>query len=237
MEEKVMVQEIFSNVPAMLLLTIGAYLLGVWVKRKSGMAILHPFVISIPVIIAVVKMLDITPAFYVKSNFIIDFMLGPCVVSLGYLMYRNRHTIRQHMAGIVSAVVTGSIVGVVSVYLLCPVLGLDELFIRSLEAKSVTTPIAMDITRTVGGDTSLAAVSVILSGFIGALIGPTVIRLLGIKDPVAKGLAMGCSSHGLGTARAIELGAVEGAVSGLSIALMGVLTAIVIPLFNAVVGL
>lgn len=232
-----MMPEMFTNVPMMLLLTVGTYLFGVWVKRKSGLSILHPFIISVPVIIAVIRLLDISPDFYMQSNFIVDFMLGPSVVALGYLLYRHRHTIREHLVGIISAVLVGSIVGVVSVWALCPLLGLDEFFVRSLEAKSVTTPIAMDVTRAVGGDVSLAAVSVILTGFIGALIGPFVIKLLGIKDPVAKGLAMGCSSHGLGTARAIELGAIEGAVSGLSIALMGVLTAIIVPLFNSIVGL
>ena len=237
MEEEMMAGEILCNVPTMLLLTTGAYLLGLWVKKKSGLSLMHPFIISIPVIIAVIKSLGISPDYYVKSNFIIDFMLGPCVVSLGYLLYRHRRTVREHIVGIMSAVVTGSITGVVSVYLFCPLLGLDEMFIRSLEAKSVTSPIAMDITRSIGGDASLAVVSVILSGFIGAVIGPAVMKLLRIKDPVARGLAMGCSSHGLGTARAIELGAVEGAVSGLSIALMGVLTSLIVPLFNLLVGL
>jgi predicted murein hydrolase (TIGR00659 family) len=236
MEEEMMAGEILCNVPMMLLLTVGAYLLGLWVKKKSGLSLMHPFIISIPVIIAVIKSLGISPDYYVKSNFIIDFMLGPCVVSLGYLLYRHRRTVREHIVGIMSAVVTGSITGVVSVYLLCPLLGLDEMFIRSLEAKSVTSPIAMDITRSIGGDASLAVVSVILSGFIGAVIGPAVMKFLRIKDPVARGLAMGCSSHGLGTARAIELGAVEGAVSGLSIALMGVLTSLIVPLFNLLVG-
>lgn len=236
MEEEMMAGEILCNVPMMLLLTVGSYLLGLWVKKKSGLSLMHPFIICIPVIIAVIKSLGISPDYYVKSNFIIDFMLGPCVVSLGYLLYRHRRIVREHIVGIMSAVVTGSITGVVSVYFLCPLLGLDEMFIRSLEAKSVTSPIAMDITRSIGGDASLAVVSVILSGFIGAVIGPAVMKILRIKDPVARGLAMGCSSHGLGTARAIELGAVEGAVSGLSIALMGVLTSLIVPLFNLLVG-
>ena len=232
-----MMLEIFNNVPSMLLLTVGAYLLGIWVRKKSGIALLHPFVISIPVIIAIIKILDVSPEFYMQSNSAIDFMLGPSVLSLGYLLYKNRQTIWENIGGIISAVLAGSIAGVVSVYLLCPVLGLDELFIRALEAKSVTTPIAMDITRSIGGDITLAAVSVIISGFIGALVGSAALKLFGIKDPIAKGLAMGCSSHGLGTARAIEMGAIEGAISGLSIALMGILTAVIVPLFNALVGL
>ena len=82
----------------------------------------------------------------------------------------------------------------------------------------------------------MTAVSVVLCGFIGAVLGPLVVRLLKIKSPVSRGLGMGCASHGLGTARAIEMGAVEGAVSGLAIALMGVATALIIPLFNLIIG-
>lgn len=232
-----MMGEIICNVPVMLSITVGAYLLGLWVKKKSGLALMHPFLISIPVIIAVIKATGVSTAFYVESNYLIEFMLGPCVVSLGYLLYVHRHVVREHLAGILSAVVAGSIVGVASVWILCPVFGLGEMFVRSLEAKSVTSPIAMDIAREAGGNVSLAAVSVILSGFIGAVIGPVMMKILRINDPVARGLAMGCSSHGLGTARAVELGAVEGAVSGLSIALMGILTSAIVPLFNMVVGL
>lgn len=232
-----MMGEIICNVPVMLSITVGAYLLGLWVKKKSGLALMHPFLISIPVIIAVIKATGVSTAFYVESNYLIEFMLGPCVVSLGYLLYVHRHVVREHLAGILSAVVVGSIVGVVSVWILCPVFGLGDMFVRSLEAKSVTSPIAMDIAREAGGNVSLAAVSVILSGFIGAVIGPVMMKILRINDPVARGLAMGCSSHGLGTARAVELGAVEGAVSGLSIALMGILTSAIVPLFNMAVGL
>lgn len=232
-----MMGEIICNVPVMLCITVGSYLLGLWVKKKSGLALMHPFLISIPVIIAVIKTTGVSTAFYVESNYLIEFMLGPCIVSLGYLLYVHRHVVREHLAGILSAVVVGSIVGVASVWILCPVFGLGEMFVRSLEAKSVTSPIAMDIARETGGNVSLAAVSVILSGFIGAVIGPVMMKILRIDDPVARGLAMGCSSHGLGTARAVELGAVEGTVSGLSIALMGILTSAIVPLFNMAVGL
>ena len=95
----------------------------------------------------------------------------------------------------------------------------------------------MEISSYLGGDQSLTAVSVVICGFIGAVLGPFLLRLFRIQSPIAKGLAMGTSSHGLGTARAIEMGAVEGAVSGLAIALTGVMTAIIIPLFNLVAGL
>jgi predicted murein hydrolase (TIGR00659 family) len=224
--------EMIMNMPLMLLLTIGAYLLGVWVKKKSGLSLLHPFLISIPVIIAVLKVADIPCNFYVESNGLLSFLLGPSVVSLGLLLYDNRKTVLKNFAGIMSSVLVGSVVGVVSVYVLCRIFGMDEIFLLSLESKSVTTPIAMDISASLGGNVSLTAVSVVLCGFVGAILGPFIIRILKIKSPVARGLGMGCASHGLGTARAIEMGAVEGAVSGLAIALMGVATALLIPLLN-----
>ena len=222
------------NMPFMLLLTVGAYLLGVWAKKKSGLALLHPFLISIPVIITVLTVFDIPCETYIESNRLIDFLLGPCVVSLGLLLYDNRQIVMKNFVGIITSVLVGSLVGVASVFLLVKAFALDDIFLLSLEPKSVTTPIAMGISESIGGNVSLTAVSVILCGFVGAVFGPLCIRVAKIKSPVSKGLSMGCASHGLGTARAIEMGAVEGAVSGLAIALMGLATAILIPLFNLV---
>ena len=224
--------EMIMNMPVMLLLTIGAYLLGVWVKKKSGLALMHPFLISIPVIITVLKLTDTPCQFYIESNSLLNFLLGPSVVSLGLLLYDNRMQVWKNFAGIMSSVVVGSVVGVVSVVVLCRLFGLNDTFLLSLEPKSVTIPIAMDISASLGGSVALTAVSVVLCGFVGAILGPFIIRIMKIKSPVARGLGMGCASHGLGTARAIEIGAVEGAVSGLAIALMGVATALLIPLLN-----
>lgn len=226
--------ELVHNVPAMLLLTVGSYLLGIFIKKKSGLSLLHPFLICIPVIIAVLHFTGIPCSFYMESNGMIEFLLGPSVVSLGLLLYDHFETIRKNALPILVSVFVGSVVGVGSVYLLCRFFSLDKLFIASLEPKSVTTPIAMDISASLGGNVSLTAVSVVLCGFIGAVFGPMVLRLTGIGNPVARGLALGCSAHGLGTSRAIETGAVEGAVSGLAIALMGLMTALVVPLFNLV---
>ena len=96
--------EMLMNMPAMLLLTVGAYLLGLWVKKKSGLALLHPFLISIPVIIAVLKLTDIPCSFYIESNALVDFLLGPSVVSLGLLLYDNRHIVWKNFAGIMTSV-------------------------------------------------------------------------------------------------------------------------------------
>ena len=230
-----MTPSIIANTPVMIALTMGAYLLGCWCRNKSGISLLHPLFICIPAIIAVLIVFDIPCDYYMECNRIVSFILGPCVVALGAKLYEHRRIVVDNLGAISAAVITGSIVSVISVIGLGWLCSLPSQMIISLEPKSVTTPIAMDIVETLKGNPSLAAVTVVLSGFVGNVIGPAIINLLHISSPLARGAALGCSSHGLGTARAIEEGAVEGAVSGLCIALMGVVTAIVVPLANMVV--
>ncbi len=224
--------EIFNNVPLMLVLTVGAYLFGVYVKSRAKTSLLHPFLIAIPTIIAVLHFAEIPYETYRDANEIINFMLGPSVVAMGQLLYDHFETIKKNALPILVSVFTGSVVGVLTVYVTCRLFGLDEAFFYSMEAKSVTTPIAIDVTASLGGNASLTAVSVIFTGFVGAILGSRTMRIFGKHNPISRGLAFGCAAHGLGTARAIEQGAVEGAVSGLAIALMGLMTAIVVPIFN-----
>ncbi len=224
--------DILCSMPTLLLLTFGTYLLGVWGQRKSGISLLHPFLICIPILVSLLYFLDIPYDDYARANQPISFLLGPSVVALALALYDELETIKRNALPIFVAVLVGAFVGVSSVYFSCKMLHLEGMWVRSLEAKSVTTPIAMDVTHALGGNESLAAISVIITGFVGSVIGPFALRLCHITHPVAKGLAMGCSAHGLGTAKALEMGAVEGAISGLCIALMGVATALLVPLFN-----
>jgi len=126
-------------------------------------------------------------------------------------------------------VFVGSAVGIVSVMLIAKLLGADHMLMASLAPKSVTTPIAMSLSEKSGGIPALTAAFVVICGIFGGLIGPILLRKLGIKSKIAQGLAMGSSAHALGTARAMEMGAVEGAISGLAIGIMGVMTALLIP--------
>lgn len=221
----------------MLLLTLASYLLGVFIHKKSGISVLHPFITAMVVIIGVIILFDIPYKEYREGARVLDFLLGPSVVALALRLYDNIEIVKKNLAAILAAVITGSAVGILGVWALGRFMGCDSLFIKSMEAKSVTTPIAMELTAAAGGSTSLIAISVVLTGVIGAVLGPSFLKLLKITDPVAKGVAMGCSAHGIGTGRAIELGAVEGAVSGLCIVLMGVATSILLPLINCVLGI
>lgn len=229
-----MIREMIMSVPFMLALTIGVYLLAVWIRTRSKIMLLNPMLISIAIIIPFLLIADIPAQHYIQSNQMISFMLSPCVVALGLTLYEQRETIKAHLLPILSAVITGSIVGVASVFLLCRLFGLNDLFILALESKSVTVPIAMEVTKSIGGNTAITAVSVALCGLFGGIFGPMILKLLHVKNPIAFGSAMGSASHGIGTARALEIGALEGAVSGLCIALMGVATAVLVPIFNSI---
>lgn len=229
--------DVVTSMPAMLLLTLASYLLGVFIHRKSGISVLHPFITSLVVIIGTLLIFKIPYEEYRAGNRILDFLLGPSVVALALRLYDNLEIVRKNLAAILSAVVVGSTIGIVGVWAIGRLLGAPSDIILSMEAKSVTVPIAMDVTAISGGSTALIAISVVFTGVLGAVLGPGLINLLKITDPVARGAAMGCSAHGIGTGRAIELGAVEGAVSGLCIVLMGVVTSILVPLLNLLLGL
>ena len=224
--------EIIMNVPCMLALTIGSYMLGLKLRRRTGWTLLHPLLISIPVIIAVLKLTDIPAEFYLESNGVIEFFLGPCVVALGLKLYDYRQLIKQNLLPLLVSVCCGAVTGIASVWLLWRLFGLEEIFLLSLAPKSVTTAIAIDLSAALGGNASLAVVSVVMCGLIGAVIGPSVSKILGFRSEIAKGVAMGCAAHGLGTSRALEESALQGAISGLTMALMGVATALLIPLMK-----
>lgn len=160
---------------------------------------------------------------------ILNFMLGPSVVALGYVLYEQIEHIKGNVISILTAVFVGSIVGIVTVVLIAKLFGADTMLMASLAPKSVTTPIAMSLAKENGGIPALAAAFVAICGIFGGLVGPVLLRKIGVKSKIAQGLAMGSASHALGTARAMELGAMQGAFSGLAIGIMGVMTALLIP--------
>jgi predicted murein hydrolase (TIGR00659 family) len=222
--------ELFALQPFTLAFVIGIYLASVTLYRRTRLGLLHPVLTSMLVIIGVLYVLDVDYEAFRQGSFLIDFMLGPSVVALGYVLYEQVRLIRRHLVSMLTAVSVGSLVGIVSVTLIARWLGADEQVVSSLQPKSVTTPIALGISERFGGIPPLTAVVVVVVGVFGAVVGPFVLDKTGVRSKIARGLAMGSSAHGGGTSRAIEMGAVEGAISGLSIGLMGVATALLMPL-------
>jgi predicted murein hydrolase (TIGR00659 family) len=185
------------------------------------------------VLIAALRLLGIGYEAYGRGGRVLTFLLGPAVVALGLPLYRQMEEIGRRGRAVLVSLAAGSVVGVVSAVGTAALLGASDVVIRSLAPRAVTTPIAIGIAERVGGLPPLSASVVILSGVFGAVIGPPLLRRMGVRSRTAFGLALGAAAHGVGTARAAEEGDVEAASSGLAIGLMGVGTAVVAPLVLA----
>jgi predicted murein hydrolase (TIGR00659 family) len=228
--------ELFTGEVFMLTLVMGTFLLGVWIYKRSKISLLQPLLISMVIIIPFLKIAGIEYHTFYQQTRLLNFMLGPCVVALGYVLYEQIENIRGNVVSILTAVFVGSIVGIFSVLLIAKLLGADHLLMASLAPKSVTTPIAISLSEKNGGVPAMTTAFVIICGLFGGLVGPILLRRLGIQSKIAQGLAMGSASHALGTARALEMGALEGAISGLAIGIMGIMTALMIPLVEMLFG-
>jgi len=220
---------LFSGEVFLLGLTLGAFLLGVYLYKRLRFSLLQPLLIAIAIIIPFLKIADIDYHTFYEQTRILNFMLGPSVVALGYVLYEQIEHIKGNVISILTSVFIGSIVGIFSVVFVAKLLGADKILLASLAPKSVTTPIAISIAENTGGVPELAVAFVVICGVFGGLVGPLVLRYMGVKSKIAKGLAMGSASHALGTVRAMEMGAIEGAISGLAIGIMGIMTALLIP--------
>lgn len=219
-----------------LTLVVGTYIAANILYKKTRISLLHPLITTIFVIIVVLKTLGIEYETFQQGSHLIHFLLGPSVVALGYVLYEQIQYLKGNVVSILTSVFVGAIVGIVSVIVIGKLMGADEALIATLQPKSVTTPIAMGISEKTGGIPSLTAVIVVAVGIFGSIVGPIVMKVLGIHSRIAKGLALGASSHGVGTAAAIQIGAIEGALSGLAIGLMGIMTAILVPVIRLILS-
>jgi predicted murein hydrolase (TIGR00659 family) len=211
--------------------TIAAYVIAVRLQRWSGgRAIFNPTLIAILLLAFAVKLSGMDYADYARSAGVVTFALSPAVVLLAVPLFRQRRVIRDSSRIILGSLAIGLPTGILSAIGIAWLLHADRVTILSLAPKSTTAGIAIGISEKIGGAPSLTAVLVIMTGITGAVIGPIVTRQMGVSDPRSVGLAMGIASHGIGTARALQMGETAGAFAGLGMSLNGILTAIVLPL-------
>ena len=207
-------------------LSIAAYALGYGLNRKFRTPLCNPLLIAIVLVVGVLLIFRIPYEDYNAGGEIISLFLAPATACLAVGIYAKLAVLKQYCLPILVGAVAGSASSMLSVYALCRLLGLDEQLTVSLIPKSVTTPIAVGIVESAGGLTPITVVAVIVTGILGAILAPTMIRLFRISDSVAAGLAIGACSHAVGTSKAVELGEVEGAMSGLAIGVCGVVTVV-----------
>lgn len=221
-----MMQLIFESGLFGLTLTFGVYILTTRLNERTRCPVLHPVLMAILVIIGVLLVFDIPLQDYLDGANIITLMLTPTTALLAYSIYNQLPLLKKYFIPIVAGCLAGSAASMVSVYVLCQVMGLGETLTATMLPKSVTTPIAVSIADSHGGIPSITVVAVVFTGILGSILAPVLIRIFRVRDPMAAGLAIGASSHAMGTSKALELGEVEGAMSGLAIGVCGMVTVI-----------
>lgn len=216
----------------LLTLTVGLYCLASALYRRTRTPLLHPVLVTFVVVIFFLRGAGVSYEAYRGATKLLEFGLGLSVVALGYLLYEQLEQLRGRLVPILVSTLAGCIVGVLSVVYVARSLGAERLILTSLAPKSVTVPIAVSVAGPLGGIVPLTSVVVFCVGIFGSIFGEWILRKCGVSDPLARGFALGSAAHGIGTARAVELGAAEGAMSGLAMALMGLATALLLPLIE-----
>ena len=211
-------------------LTLAAYQLGLWCRKKWNNPIVNPLLIAVVLIVAFLLATGVPVDTYQEGTKALSWLVTPVTVCLAVPLYEQVKQLKKSLPAILAGVAAGAVTSLFFVLGVCLLFGLDRQLTVSLLPKSATSAMSMVLSEQAGGIGTLTTAVSILSGVQGALMGTTLCKLLRIKDPVAQGVALGTASHVVGTSKATEMGALQGAVSSLSPALSGILTAIVMPL-------
>ncbi len=209
-----------------------AYWWGLWLKKKLGWAVLNPILVAVVLVIVILKLLRVDYADYNEGAQYISYLLTPATVCLAIPLYKQLALLRQNLLAVVIAIAAGVAASAVSIFLLCLLFRMEHVYYVTLLPKSITTAIGMGVSEEVGGIVTITVVCIIVTGILGNIIGETVFRFLHLENPIARGLALGTSAHAVGTAKALELGEIEGAMSSLSVAVAGLMTVVVVPLVS-----
>lgn len=213
------------------LLTLTAFGAGALINKVTKKAFLNPLLLGSIFVIILLSVLKIPYPDYKTSAAPVSYLLLPATISLAIPLYEKWELLKKNAAAIIAGISVGTFVSMGSALALALVFDLSHEQYVTLLPKSVTTAISMDVATELGGITALTGAIVILTGIAGNLLAEAVCRWFHITDPIAKGVGIGTSAHAVGTSKALEMGEVEGAMSGLSIAVAGVLTAVLCPIF------
>ena len=212
------------------ILTILFFNIGIYIQKKTNTPIFNPLLIAILGIILFLSITKIPYESYKLGGDRINFFLGPVTIVLAVPLYKQFDLFKKYLLEILIGISCGVVVSFISIKLIGHFTNADVDIINSLIPKSITTPMGISLTKTLSGVEAITVVSIILTGILGAIISPIIFKIGKINNPVAKGIALGTSAHALGTTKALEMGEVEGAMSGLSIGISGIITVILIPI-------
>ena len=229
--------EFLENKFFLLAITFSFFMVAKMIQNKTGWLLLNPILLAIAALICFLQLSGVSYETYQEAGSLVEFWLRPAVVALGVPLYLQLRMIRKQLLPIVLSQLAGCFVGLVSVVIIAKLLGTSPEVIMSLAPKSVTTPIAMEVSEAVGGIPSLTAAVVIVVGLFGATCGFKVLQVGRVGSPIAQGLSMGTASHAVGTSRAMEVSGKYGAYASLGLTLNGILTALLAPTILRLLGL
>jgi predicted murein hydrolase (TIGR00659 family) len=214
-------------------LTLAAFLIASWLYRRSGWLVLQPVLVSVTLIVATLLLCGVDYASYRAGAEPVAWLLGPATVALAVPLQHNIKRIRQLFWPVMITLSAGGVLSVTLTLSIGWLMGADWSVVMSLAPKFVTMPIAMPVAEQIGGVASLAAVMVMLTGVIGTAMGPLLLRWAGVDHPAARGLSYGINAHAIGTAHALQEGEECGAFAALAMSLLGIGTALLLPLLLA----
>ena len=203
-----------------------AYYAGMWLKKKFKLPIFNPLLISIIITIVVLLCTKMDYQVYYSGAKYISYLLTPATICLAIPLYEQVSLLKKQWKAVVGGIVTGVITSMLCIFAMCLIMGLGHTEYVTLLPKSITTAIGMGVSEELGGYVTITVAVIVVTGVIGNILGEFICKLFRITEPISKGLALGSSSHAIGTAKAIEMGEVEGAMSSLAIAVTGILTVV-----------
>lgn len=209
-------------------LTLIAFAFASACQKKTGISVLNPIILSAAIIMVVLTVLDIPNAVYQAGCQVLSFLLTPATICLAISFYEQFQGLKKHLAAIVIGVLAGTVCSLGSIWLLSRLFGLSEALTLSLLPKSVTTAIGVALSQEVGGIGAITTAAIVVTGIFGNVIGPALCRLFRLESPVAQGVAFGTSAHVIGTAKAVEMSRLAGAVSSLSLTIAGIVTSVLL---------
>ncbi len=209
-----------------LVLSLAGYELGQFLKKKTGLALFNPLLIAIVVVIVLLLLFHVDYDTYEEGSSVLSYLLTPATVALAIPLYRQVDLLKKYSISIFLGILSGVVTSLVTTLIMAVILKLNHIEYVTFLPQSITTPIGMAMSEELGGLVTITVATIVITGIVGNVLGEFICNVFHVRDKIAVGLALGTSSHVLGTAKAMELGDVEGAMSSLSIVVSGVLTVV-----------
>lgn len=226
----------FANPLFGVMLSVGAYYLGtVLFKRTNGFFLFAPLFVAMVIGVIFLLVTGISYEDYQQGGQIINFFLEPATIMFAIPLYKKRDVLQKYWLQILGGITTGSILSIVAIYAACQLLRLDDAVIASMLPQAATTAIAMSTSVGIGGSAELTSLACILNGVIVYSLARPLLKLFHIKNDIAAGVGLGTAGHALGTSAATKIGPVEGSMASIAFVITGVIVAVIVPVFNAIV--